>query len=227
MNTRYSLRGPSSHDLRPSFAAAELALALFFSAAHADAPAPVPPSAAALSARILRSRASLTSAIDARPVTASLFPAQKSYAAYAARASHGTDVNAYTYPNPTASYARLNTSMPVMTSPSGVTPCIVDIAVSKSIPRFAAGSYAELAMSTRSSRPRPASFARRKFTSRTHSGQSPSYRTRTSHVAADASHGGICREGVVVDVDVDVDDDDDDARARSALGGGGARTRGR
>jgi hypothetical protein len=82
-------------------------------------------------------------------------------------------------------------------------------------------------MSTRSSRPRPASFARRKFTSRTHSGQSPSYRTRTSHVAADASHGGICREGVVVDVDVDGDDDDDDARARSALGGGGARTRGR
>jgi hypothetical protein len=108
-----------------------------------------------------------------------------------------------------------------------VTPCIVDIAVSKSIPRFDAGSYDALAMSTRSSRPRPASFARRKFTSRTHSGQSPSYRTRTSHVAADASHGGICREGVVVDVDVDVDDDDDDARARSALGGGGARTRGR
>ena len=91
-------------------------------------------------------------------------------------------MKAYIHPRPTALYARANTSTPVITSPSFVMPWMVLMAVSKSTPRFAAGSYVSDAMSTKSSFPRPSSFARRKFTSRTHKGQSPSKSTRTSQL---------------------------------------------
>ena len=116
------------------------------------------------------------------PVTASRRSAQKSYIAVAARDSAGTFVKAYTHPRPTAAYALSNTGTPVITSPSLVMPWMVLMAVSKSTPRFAAGSYVSDAMSTKSSFPRPPSCARRKFTSRTQRGQSPSKSTRTSQL---------------------------------------------
>ena len=134
-------------------------------------------------------RSSSTSASEPRPVTSIRRSAQKSYALFAAASSAGTFANAYTHPSPTAAYARSNTSTPVMTSPLGSIPCMVLMAVANSMPRLALGSYRADAMSTRSSFPRPASLRRRKSTSRTHSGQSPSYNTRTSHVIFEASQG--------------------------------------